>query len=178
MNTLSNLSAVPLSEFKSTYINGRNTSYEMMADRIRATLGAPLINVEIHNNQLFDNIAIASEMFTKFAGYTTEYLVFDASLYETGRGVRLDKLMSITPYLTARYDNPSYRLDRKESSQTTFTTITGSSGLSATLDNFIINDEITDPLEYSIKYSMGAGIWRSTSRGSGSCGRSRAGRSC
>ena len=68
MNTLSNLSAVPLSEFKSTYINGRNTSYEMMADRIRATLGAPLINVEIHNNQLFDNIAIASEMFTKFAG--------------------------------------------------------------------------------------------------------------
>ena len=152
MNTFS-LSAVPVSEFKSTFINGRVTSYDLLADRVRMSLGAPLINIEIHDNQMYDNIAIACEMFSKWAGYTEEYLVFDVSLYETGKGIRLDKLMSITPYLTSRYANINWRLDRKETGTTQFTTITGHSGLSATLDYFVIDDEISDPLEYSIKFT-------------------------
>jgi hypothetical protein len=60
-------------------------------------LGAPLITVEIHHDQLFENISLACEMFTKFAGYTEEYLVFDSDLYVDNKGVKLDELMSITP---------------------------------------------------------------------------------
>ena len=153
MNTLSGVSAQPLSEFKSTAINGRVTSYGLLADRVRMSLGAPLINVEIHDNQIFDNVAIACEMFSKFAGYTEELLVFDVSLYEVGKGLRLDKLMSITPYLTSRYANVNWRVERKETGTTQFTSMTGHSGLSATLDYFLIDDEISDPVEYSIKFT-------------------------
>jgi hypothetical protein len=34
-------------------------------------------------------------MFTKFCGYTHEYLVFDSNLYEIGRGIRLDTLYTV-----------------------------------------------------------------------------------
>ena len=115
------------------------------------TLGAPLINIEIHDNQLYDNIAIACEWFTKFAGFTEEFLVFDASLYEKGKGVRMDKLFSITPYLTSRYDNVQWRMNRTGTTQ--FTSVTGSAGLSAVLDTFSISDELSDPIEYSVKFT-------------------------
>ena len=57
-----------------------------------------MINVEIHHDQLFENISIACELFTKYAGYTEEFLVFDSDLYIDGKGVKLDELFSITPY--------------------------------------------------------------------------------
>ena len=57
MNTFS-LSAVPVSEFKSTFINGRITSYGLLSDRVRMSLGAPLINVEIHDNRDSDILAV------------------------------------------------------------------------------------------------------------------------
>ena len=113
-------------------------------------MGAPLINIEIHDNQIFDNIAIACEMFTKYAGYTEEFLIFDVSQYERGKGIRMDKMFSITPYLTSRYDNVGWRQNR--TGTTSFTTVTGSSGLSAVLDEFSISDELSDPIEYSIKF--------------------------
>ena len=59
-------------------------------------LGAPLINIEIHQDQLYEFIGIACEMFTRYAGFTQEYLVFDSSLYEAGKGIRLDVLFSLT----------------------------------------------------------------------------------
>ena len=37
---------------------------------------------EAHENQVNENIAIACELFAKFAGYTREYLVFNTELYE------------------------------------------------------------------------------------------------
>ena len=115
------------------------------------TLGAPLINIEIHDNQLYDNIGIACEMFTKFAGFTEEFLVFDATLYEKGKGVKMDALFSITPYLTSRYDNVQWRHNRTGTTQ--FTTITASSGVSAVMDTFDIADELSDPIEYSVKFT-------------------------
>lgn len=113
------------------------------------SLGAPLINIEIHDNQVYDNIGLACEMFTKYAGFTEEYLVFDVSKYETGKGIRMDALFSITPHLTSRYDNVQWRYNRTGTTQ--FTTVTGTSGLSAVLDTFSISDELSDPIEYSVK---------------------------
>ena len=84
----------PVSSFYSTNLNNKICSYDRLAQRISRSLGAPLINIEVHQDQLYENIGIASEMFTKFAGYTREYIVFNSALYERGRGIRLDVLFS------------------------------------------------------------------------------------
>jgi hypothetical protein len=64
-------------------------------------LGFPLINIDAHQDTVYENIAIACEMFTKFAGYTQEYLIFDSSIYVNGVGIRLDQLFTLTPYLSS-----------------------------------------------------------------------------
>lgn len=86
----------PLSAFLSTNLNSKIDSYNRLGERIVRTLGAPLISVEIHQDQLFENISLACEMFSKFAGYTKEYLVVDSTLYERGKGIRLDLLYTLS----------------------------------------------------------------------------------
>ena len=90
---------LPASGFYGTNLHNVIDGYDRLADRISYSLGYPMINLEIHRNQLYEYITIAAEMFTKFAGYTQEYLIFDSSLYEVGKGIRLDKLFSLTPEL-------------------------------------------------------------------------------
>lgn len=75
-------------------------------------LGAPVVTVEVHQDQIFESIAIACEMFTKYAGYTREYLVFNSALYQRGKGIRLDHLYTLAnPNLTlenrAKHDTQS-----------------------------------------------------------------------
>jgi hypothetical protein len=84
----------PISSFYSTNLNNRIYGYNRLGDRISRSLGAPLINVEIHQDQLYENISIACEMFTKYAGYTREYIIFNSNLYERGKGVRMDVLFT------------------------------------------------------------------------------------
>ena len=86
----------PVSAFYSTNLQSKIQSYDRLGQRICRALGAPLINIEIHVDQLNEFIGIACEMFTRFAGFTQEYLVFDSRLYEEGKGVRLDVLFSLT----------------------------------------------------------------------------------
>lgn len=90
----------PLSAFYSTNLNPIVNSYEKLATRIAYTLGYPQVNVEAHQNQVFDNISIAIEMFSKFAGYTEELLTFNSKLYEPGKGLRMDVLFTATDQLT------------------------------------------------------------------------------
>ena len=80
-----------LSSFYSTNLSPQVNSFSRLADRIAHTLGYPLINIDVHRNQLYEYISISCEMFSKFAGYTEEWLIFDSNLYETGKGIRLDK---------------------------------------------------------------------------------------
>jgi len=89
-------SVEPVSAFYSTNLNNKIQSYDRLGQRICRTLGAPLVNIEIHADQLNEFIGIACEMFTKFAGYTQEYLIFDSNLYTPGEGLRLDVLFSLT----------------------------------------------------------------------------------
>lgn len=86
---------LPVSAFQSTNLNNRLETYGDLADRIKRSLGYPLITLEIHQDQLFQNIQIAVEYFSKFAGYTQEFLVFDSQLYEKNRGIRLDHLFTL-----------------------------------------------------------------------------------
>jgi hypothetical protein len=81
----------------STTFNSKIKSYDHLAQRVRRSLGEPLIEVEISSEQMYENIDIACEYFTKFGGTTEEYLVFRSDLYEPGKGLRMDKLFSVTP---------------------------------------------------------------------------------
>ena len=79
----------------STNLNNRIETYGRLGDRIKRALGYPVISLEIHSDQLNENIQIAVEYFTKFAGYTREYMIFDSNLYETNKGIRLDLLYTL-----------------------------------------------------------------------------------
>ena len=68
----------PISAFQSTNLSSKIETFNGLSDRILNTLGYPFINIEIHRDSLYNNIQIAVEMFTKFAGYTQEYLIFDS----------------------------------------------------------------------------------------------------
>jgi hypothetical protein len=99
----------PLSAFYSTNLNPIVNSYEKLATRIAYTLGYPQINIEAHQNQVFENISIAIEMFSKFAGYTEELLTFNSRLYEPGKGLRMDVLFTATKQMTSstKSDEPT-----------------------------------------------------------------------
>ena len=86
---------LPVSAFQSTNLNNKLETFGDLADRIKRSLGYPLITLEIHQDQLFQNIQIAVEYFSKFAGYTQEFLIFDSQLYEKNKGIRLDHLFTL-----------------------------------------------------------------------------------
>jgi len=73
------------------------TTYDLLAQRVRRAIGEPLIQIEISSEQIYENIDIACEWFTKFSGITEEYLIFRSDLYQTGVGLKIDKLINITP---------------------------------------------------------------------------------
>jgi hypothetical protein len=58
-------------------------------------LGYPLINVQVHPDQLYEAISQACEFYTMYAGYTREYIIFDSALYEHNKGIRLDHLFTV-----------------------------------------------------------------------------------
>ena len=85
----------PLSAFLSTNLNSKIETYDRLGDRIKRSLGFPLVSLEIHTDQLRENIQIAVEYFTKYAGYTQEFLIFDSRMYEENKGIRLDLLYTL-----------------------------------------------------------------------------------
>jgi hypothetical protein len=102
----------------STNLNHKISSYDALAQRIRRQLGEPLVNVEIANEQIYDNIALALEFFTKYAGYTEEFLVFDSKKYTRGSGINVATLINQTSEMRTLtndvsagydYDLESYR---------------------------------------------------------------------
>jgi hypothetical protein len=54
-----------------------------------------MINIEVHFDQLYEAISMSVDFFTKYAGYTKEYLIFDSRLYEQNKGLRLDHLFTV-----------------------------------------------------------------------------------
>ena len=85
----------PLSAFLSTNLNNKIDTYARLGDRVKRALGYPLVSVEVHPDQMNENIQIGVEYFTKYAGYTREYMIFDSALYESNKGIRLDMLYTL-----------------------------------------------------------------------------------
>lgn len=114
------MSVIPAGYRAGTTLNPAITSYEDLSIRIQHQLGAPLINLEVSDQQIYDFITDSIEYFTKWAGYTEEYLVFDSRLYKSGVGIKVDDLVTRTsemrdgtgvPGVSAiyDYDMASYR---------------------------------------------------------------------
>lgn len=140
----------PLGEFYGTSLASRVSGYDRLVNRVTYGLGAPMVNVELHKNQIYENISIAVELFTKYAGYTEEYLVFDTKdKYEKGKGVRLDKLFGITPNLSATYASTNLQIVTSNPKSKT-TTISGNGGATSVY-TWDVSDSKLDPAEYNIR---------------------------
>jgi len=106
------MSVIPAGYRGGTTLNSSVTSYDELSIRIQHQLGAPLINLEVSDEQVYDCITDAIEYFTKWAGYTEEYLIFDSKLYKPGVGIKVDDMCTKTsemrnsgvPGLSASYD--------------------------------------------------------------------------
>lgn len=85
----------PISAFMSTNLNSQMECYQRLGQRILRTLGYPMINVEVHPDQLYEAISMSMDFFTMYGGYTKEYIIFDSRLYEHDRGIRLDNLFTV-----------------------------------------------------------------------------------
>jgi hypothetical protein len=85
----------PISAFMSTNLNSQIECYQRLGQRILRTLGHPMINIEVHPDQLYEAISMSIDFFTKYGGYTKETLIFDSRLYEKDRGLRLDHLFTV-----------------------------------------------------------------------------------
>jgi hypothetical protein len=85
---------IPVGYIGGTTLTSSVTSYDALSLRIQYQLGAPLINLEISDAQVYDCITDSIEYFTKWAGYTEEYLVFSSRLYIQGVGLKMDDLFT------------------------------------------------------------------------------------
>ena len=143
--------------FYSTNLANKIGSYQALADRICYDLGFPLINLEIHGQQLFTNIARSIEMYSKFAGYTEEFLVFDSSLYTRGKGLNVEKLLTRTPELTSSYSTTLRTTIATTNTVATLTSAsfnTNSNNTFVPLFNFDVSDIIVDPSEYTFTVTL------------------------
>ncbi|NBP02509.1 MAG: hypothetical protein EBU90_20800 [Proteobacteria bacterium] len=147
----------PITAFQSTNLNSKICSYQRLGDRIMRALGAPLVTVEIHHDQLFENISLAVEMFSKYAGYTEEYIVFDSDLYVDGKGIKLDELFSITPTFNKIVD-PQIPTVYIANSSIPATYFSSSSSLSAVYTEGIFKNQILNSTNYGLLTGFNPGI--------------------
>ena len=147
------------SHLYSTYLASTVNGYQRLADRITYSLGYPIVNLELHGNQIFTNIALAVEMFSKFAGYTHEHLVVDSSKYTQGKGLDISKLFTLTPELTATYTTD---VEVTVATSTIIPTVTSASFTSSdtgfiSLFEFDTDDITVDPSEYTFTMILADG---------------------
>ena len=97
----------------STNLNPKIKSYSRLIERVKRSLGWPNVNVNICDENIVEFIDQAMEYYTKYAGYTEEYLIFSTFLYKRGCGIKLDDLFSVTPQLrnTTCYNEGSAAFD-------------------------------------------------------------------
>jgi len=86
----------------STALNPKIKTFEKIINRIKRTLGWPTININICDASIAEIVDVAIEYFTKYSGYTEEYLLFHTNLYKPGRGVEMDKIFSMSPEMKAK----------------------------------------------------------------------------
>ena len=141
----------------STYLANQVTTYQRLADRISYALGWPIVNLELHGNQVYTNIAQSVEFFSKYAGYTEEHLVFDSDKYTRGKGLDIAELLTLTPELTATYES-TIEVTTKTTTEVATTTAKNftadSEGTFISLFEFNVGDAAVDPSEYTFTVTL------------------------
>lgn len=90
----------------STTLNPVVTSYELLSERIKMRIGWPMTNIEMCEDQIMDFINQACEWYSKYAGFTEEYLVFDSSVYQCGYGMHIDDILNQISDFYCPYSTP------------------------------------------------------------------------
>jgi len=148
------------SHLYSTYLANTVDTYASLADRITYSLGYPIVNLELHGHQIFTNITLAVELFSKYAGYTYEHLVVDSTKYTQGKGLDISELFTITPELTASY---STDIEVTVGQSTTIPSVTSKDFIAEnprpantfiSLFEFDAGDVIVDPSEYTFTVTL------------------------
>ena len=98
------------SDFGSTYLNNKITAYSDLINRIKMQFGWPNVEPDVCDENIAENIDQAIELYSKYAGYTEEFLIFHTRLYKPGVGIRLDKLFSMTNEMYSQ-DNEGNEVD-------------------------------------------------------------------
>ena len=141
----------------STYLANQVTTYQRLADRISYALGWPIVNLELHGNQIYTNIAQSVEFFSKYAGYTEEHLVFDSDKYTRGKGLDIAELLTLTPELTATYES-TIEVTTKTTTEVATTTAKNfdadSEGTFISLFEFNVGNAAVDPSEYTFTVTL------------------------
>lgn len=78
----------------STNLNSKIKTYADLIKRIKMQLGWPIVQVEGCDEQIVDFIDQAIEWYTKYAGYTEEFLIFDSNMYRPGIGIKMDDVFT------------------------------------------------------------------------------------
>ena len=144
------------SHLYSTYLANSVNGYARLGDRISYALGYPIVNLELHGNQIYTNIALATEMFSKYAGYTEEHLVFDSDKYTRGKGLNISELLTLTPELTATYTDEVEVTVGQTETLASLTSIPFAANSSGFLPVFAFDagDTVVDPSEYTITVNL------------------------
>jgi hypothetical protein len=135
----------------STNLNSRIKDVDTLTERIAMSLGYPQINIEAHTIQVHDNIAIACEFFTKFAGYTDEYLIFHSSLYEPNKGLYMPTLFNNTPELSGLITNDDTTFETSPK----VTIEVNSANQDRVVYSFTASRSETKPVEFLLQYRSG-----------------------
>jgi len=77
-----------------TTLNSAVRTYTDLASRIKMQFGWPSVDVELCDAVIYDNINQSLEWFSKYAGYTDEWLMFDSSEYVAGMGINMKDVFS------------------------------------------------------------------------------------
>jgi hypothetical protein len=144
------------SHLYSTYLANSVNGYARLGDRISYALGYPVVNLELHGNQIYTNIALATELFSKYAGYTEEHLVFDSDKYTRGKGLDISELLTLTPELTATYSDQVEVTVGQSSILPSVTSISFAADDTGFIPVFEFNagDTVIDPSEYTITVNL------------------------
>lgn len=127
-------SIVPSGWEGSTTLNPVVRTYEDLTTRIKMQFGYPTVEVELCDQVIYDNINQSLEWYSKYAGYTDEYLMFDSSEYVKGMGINMKDVFS---QLGKAYD-------------TTFDEVSGRMyDYDLTEERKVISIHGFDPVEYS-----------------------------
>jgi hypothetical protein len=96
----------------STTLNPKIKSYSKLIERVKRSLGWPNVSINLCDENIVEFIDQAIEYYTKYAGYTEEYLIFSTSLYKKNCGIKLDELFSVSPELKGDcHDNGKISFD-------------------------------------------------------------------